>query len=93
MDEFVPNGKDIAIGTLFKPVSKDLAPCCEGENRLIKGICPCNESERFVIVLVIILECKINVFVRKFLEVLNLFYTSIIIIENFKKEFLGSFRF
>ena len=65
MDEFVPNGKkDIAIGTLFKPVSKDFAPCCGGENRVIfEGICPCNKFERFVIVLVIILESKINFFV------------------------------
>ena len=60
---------------------------------VFEGICPCNEFERFVIVLVIILKSKINVLVQKFLEVFNLFYTPIIVIKNFEKEFLGSFRF
>ena len=84
MDEFVPNRKDIVIGTLFKPVSKDFAPCCGGGNRAIfEDICPCSEFERFVIVLVIILESKIRFFVWKF----------IIITENVKKGFLRSFRF
>ena len=94
MDEFVPNGENIAISTFFKPVSKNFAPYFRGENRVIfDDICPCNEFERFVILLVIILESKINFFVRKFLEVFNLFYTSIIVIKNFEKGFLGSFRF
>ena len=90
MDEFVPNGEDITIGTFFKPVSKDFLPCFGSENRVIfEGICPCNKFERFVI----ILESKINFLVRKFLEVFNLFYISIIVMENFEKGFLGSFRF
>ena len=61
MDKFVPNGEDIPIATFFKPVSKNFSPCIRGENRVfIKSICPCNEFERFVIVLVIILESKVN---------------------------------
>ena len=94
MDEFVPNGENIAISTFFKPVSKYFAPYFKGKNRAIfEDICPCNEFERLVIFLIIILESKINFFVRKLLEIFNLFYTSIIVIENFENGFLGSFRF
>ena len=58
MDKFVPNGEDITIATFLKP---NFAPCIGVENRVfIKNICPCNEFERFVIVLVIILESKVN---------------------------------
>ena len=79
MNKFVPNGKVIAIGTLFKPVSKDFVPFCGGENRVIfEGICPCSEFESFVIVLVIILESKVNDFVRKFLQVLTFFITLLL---------------
>ena len=94
MDEFVPNGENIAIGTFFKPVSKNFAPYFRCENRVIfEDISPCNESERFVIFLVIILESKIKFFVRKFLDIFNLCYSSIIVIKNFEKGFLESFRF
>ena len=95
MDEFVPNGENTAIGTFIKPVSKDFSPCFGGESRVIfEGICLCNEFESFIILLVTILESKINFLVRKFLEVFfDLFYTSIIVMENFEKGFFGSFRF
>ena len=59
----------------------------------IESICPCNELERFVIVLVIILESKTNLHVRKFLEVFNFSYTSTAETENFEKRFLGRFIF
>ena len=93
MDELVPNGEDITISTFFKPVSKNLPHISGVKTVVFEGICPCNEFERFDIVLVIILESKINVLVQKFLEVFNLFYTPIIVIKNFEKGFLGSFRF
>ena len=61
MDKFVPNGEDITITTFFKPVSKNFAPFIGSENRVfIESICPCNEFERFAIVLAIILESKMN---------------------------------
>ena len=61
MDKRVPNGEDITIGTFFKPVSKNFAPCIGGEDSVfIESICPCNKFERFPIVLAIILESKIN---------------------------------
>ena len=61
MDKFVRNGENITISTFFKPLGKNFAPCIRGENKVfIESICPCNELERFVIVLVIILESKIN---------------------------------
>ena len=94
MDDFVRNGEGITIGTFLKPVTKDFAPCFGSENRVIfEGVCPCNEFERFVIVLVIILESKINFLVRKFLEVFNFSYPSIVVIENFENRFLESFKF
>ena len=94
MNKFVPNGEDISITTFFEPVGKNFAPCIGGEDSVfIESICPCNEFERFAIVLVIILESKIKFLVSKFLEVFNFTYTSFVVIENFEKRFLGSLRF
>ena len=107
MDEFVPNGENTAIGTFIKPVSKDFSPCFGGESRVIfEGICLCNEFESFIIVLVTILESKINFLVRKFLEVFLTFFIPLLLswktlrrdsLEvldfSIEKGFLGSFRF
>ena len=94
MDKFVQNGENITIDTFFQPVGKNFTPCFFGGDRVFfESICPCNEFERFIIVLVIILESKINFLVRKSLEVFNFSYTPIIVIEGFEERFLGSFRF
>ena len=87
MDKFVPNGKDLTIGTFFKPVGKSFVPYFGSENRvLFQSVCPCNEFEGFNIVLVIILISEVNFLVGKFLEVFNYSYISKIVIENFEKR-------
>ena len=84
MNKFVPDQKNIAIGTFFEPVRKNFALGFRTENRSpFNIICPWNKFKRFIIILVIKLKSEVDFFIWKFLEIFNFLCASVVKVKDF----------
>lgn len=81
MDRFIPNRKNMAIRTLYKPISKNFAPNTRDEIlTFFYKVWPWNKLKSLDVFSVIRLKGELRVFIGKILQVL--YSRSILVIKT-----------